>query len=627
MPPRDDHSASLGSSYHLIDLIGEGAMGAVWRAMDRRSGEYVAAKLLHGRLIDDPDIVARFVQERTVLLRLRHPGIVAIRDFVLEGGRIAIVMDLVDGTDLDRYLREAGTLDPVRAAGIIIQLGEALAAAHAAGVVHRDVKPGNVLMSRPAPGAPETVKLTDFGVSRILQDQAAAAATAIVGTPSYMAPEVIEGSAPAPAGDVYALGMVLYELLAGRAPFACGNNLSPLHSAFHMAPRRLVGMPEDLWTVIAACTAKDPAVRPTMQQIVAWLRAALPRLEGLVALPPVPRSAPLSATAVPLERPMTPGPALVPGPAPAPGPAPVPGPAPASSIPPIPGPAPASSIPPAPGPAPLSAPQAEEGSRPRTRGLIMAGLSIAAAIAVTAGAFSVVEFGPAQEVAASAPVDTPGTRSPEQTATPSPRTDAVPTPVVASTDPIRKSGDRAERHTPSPQVSTDSRRTSLSDSTATSDGRNSSADSGTSSPKPRRTPDKARSTPKKSPNIVDYHAPSRPDTLKCRPEWATVPGQGFAMRPCIRVRDGKLAVIGQVRGNKGTAVDVEVQLWDVKAREGASQPFVCTNLRFTADGQVKSCGYFQVPSPLSGEYQSRQRWRKPGTPDFQGGAQSTSVIW
>lgn len=257
----------------------------------------------------------------------------------------------------------------------------------------------------------------------------------------------------------------------------------------------------------------------------------------------------------------------------------------------------------------------------------MAGLSIAAAVAVTVGAFSVVEFGPTKEVAARAPVDTPSTESPAQTAAPSPRTEATPTPDVVSTNRVKKSEERAERHTPAPQVSRDPRRTSLSDSASTSDGRNSSPSPSSSSPKPRKTPNKERSTPKKSPNMVGYQEPSRPDTLKCRPDWATVPGQGFAMRPCIRVLNGKLSVIGQVRGNKGVSVDVEVQLWDVKAKEGASQPFVCTNLRFTADGQIKSCGYFQVPSPLNGEYQSRQRWRKSGTPDFQGGAQSTSVIW
>ncbi|PZG44193.1 hypothetical protein C1I98_17480, partial [Spongiactinospora gelatinilytica] len=293
MSSGDQHDA-LGSGYQLLDKIGEGAMGAVWRAVDRRTGEHVAAKLLHGRLLDDPDIVGRFVQERNVLLRLRHHGIVAIRDFVIEGSRVAIVMDLVEGADLGRYLRERGTLPSAETVGIVIELADALAAAHAAGVVHRDVKPANVLLGR-------TVMLTDFGVARILQGPTAAA-TAVVGTPIYMAPEAIEGASAAPAADVYALGMVLYELLAGRAPFAGGNHLSALHSAFNMAPRRLPGMGDEIWSIIQDATAKDPARRPTVPALAERLRAVLPAVQATGALPRVHPDAPLAITTVPVER-------------------------------------------------------------------------------------------------------------------------------------------------------------------------------------------------------------------------------------------------------------------------------------------------------------------------------------
>ncbi|TDD32453.1 serine/threonine protein kinase, partial [Nonomuraea terrae] len=286
---------SLGSSYRLVEILGEGAMGTVWRALDRRTGEQVAAKLLHPRLTREPDTVTRFVRERTVLIRLRHPGIVSIRDFVLEGDRIAIVMDLVTGGDLSALVRRSGTLPAATAATMTASLAEALAHAHERGVVHCDVKPANVLVDQ-ATGA---LRLTDFGVSRILHSSTASTTGSVAGTPVFLAPEVLRGERPSPAADVYALGMLLYELLAGRPPFAGGHGLSALHSALHMAPRRLEGMSDTLWGVIDACTAKEPAARPPLDQVTPVLHAAA-RTESQLPLPPVSRDEPLSATAIPL---------------------------------------------------------------------------------------------------------------------------------------------------------------------------------------------------------------------------------------------------------------------------------------------------------------------------------------
>ncbi|NRQ34289.1 serine/threonine protein kinase, partial [Nonomuraea sp. NN258] len=287
---------SLGSAYQLMEILGEGGMGTVWRALDRRTGEQVAAKLLQPRLSRDADVVAKFVRERTVLVRLRHAGIVSIRDFVLEGERIAIVMDLVSGGDLGALVRRHGTLPPAMAARMTASLAEALDYAHAQDVVHCDVKPANVLVDE-ATGA---LKLTDFGVSRILHGATGHTTGTVAGTPVYIAPEILSGSRPTPAVDVYALGMVLYELLAGRAPFAGGHGLSALHSAFHMVPRRLDGMPDALWTVITACTAKEPSARPPLSHVIAMLRAAAPEVASAGRIAPVSREHPLSATAAPL---------------------------------------------------------------------------------------------------------------------------------------------------------------------------------------------------------------------------------------------------------------------------------------------------------------------------------------
>ncbi|GAA5087819.1 hypothetical protein GCM10023259_101880 [Thermocatellispora tengchongensis] len=545
---------SLGSSYHLRELIGEGAMGAVWRAVDKRSGEHVAAKLLHGRLLDDPDIVARFVQERTVLLRLRHPGIVAIRDFVIEGGRIAIVMDLVEGSDLGRHLRELGTLTAERALGVAIQLGEALAAAHATGIVHRDVKPGNVLVDG------ETVKLTDFGVARILQGAHAAPTTTVVGTPNYMPPEVIEGAGPHPSADVYALGMVLYELLAGRAPFSAGHHLSPLHCAFHMVPRRLPGMADDVWAVIEACTAKNPANRPPMTEVVARLRAALPGARVTPRLTPIPRTSPLQLTALPVEQ-----------------------------------------RPPA---APVPPPAAPKKWRPRTGMVIGAVAVLAAVTTVVVTAMRVVEFGPARSAAA------------EDTVTPTPPPAKVSTPPVAlpvqtpdvvdvEPAPTRTGRKQAAKRTPTARPTPPPSRY-------------------TPKPTPTRTR-KPTKTP--SPDKPQLLEPVRPDNLKCREPWLEIPAQGIAMRPCIRIVDNKPAVVGQVRGRAGVVTDIQIELWDATHRRTVAGPFRCIGVKFTADGQVKTCGWFAVDGPSGAEYQGRQRWRKTDTGAWNGGAQSLGIRW
>lgn len=286
---------SLGSRYVLLEEIGGGAMGTVRRARQRDTGEIVAVKLLRDGLAGDQDLVLRFVQERNVMRSLDHPHIVPLRDFVIEGDRLALVMDLVEGGDLRGLLRRRGTLPPAEAARLMAQVAEALAAAHALGVVHRDVKPGNVLIDTSG-----RARLSDFGVARIVHGPRLTGTSSILGTPAYLAPEVAEGDSPTAAVDVYAVGLILYELLAGRPPFAGDHPMALLRQHATAMPRRLPGMPDALWSLIWSCSGKDPHARPAAAEVAAALHQAAPSLEGLPALPPVPRSDPSSSTSEPL---------------------------------------------------------------------------------------------------------------------------------------------------------------------------------------------------------------------------------------------------------------------------------------------------------------------------------------
>ena len=241
-------------------------MGTVWRAEDVETGYWRAIKVLKPEYARDPAAVARFVRERNALLALQHPNVVTLHDMIVEGERLALVMDLLTEGDLDEFRRDhGGTLPPWLAAELVAQVCDGLAAAHAAGIVHRDLKPGNVLMDQGRP------RLTDFGIARIGGEALVTTAGMVMGTVCYMAPEALAGAEPAPAGDVYAVGVTLYQLLAGRPPFT-GQAAMVIHDHLHAAPPRPDGLPDPLWQLIAACLSKDPATRPTVTQVAAALR-------------------------------------------------------------------------------------------------------------------------------------------------------------------------------------------------------------------------------------------------------------------------------------------------------------------------------------------------------------------
>ncbi|MCX5412187.1 serine/threonine-protein kinase [Streptomyces sp. NBC_00059] len=271
----------VGSKYLLEEPLGRGATGTVWRARQRETagaeaavagqpGETVAIKVLKEELANDADVVMRFLRERSVLLRLTHANIVRTRDLVVEGDLLALVMDLIDGPDLHRYLRENGPLTPVAASLLTTQIADALAASHADGVVHRDLKPANVLLDERDGGMKPM--LTDFGIARLADSPGLTRTHEFVGTPAYVAPESAEGRPQTSAVDIYGAGILLYELVTGRPPFAGGTALEVLHRHLSEEPRRPSTVPEPLWTVIERCLRKDPDQRPSAVNLARALR-------------------------------------------------------------------------------------------------------------------------------------------------------------------------------------------------------------------------------------------------------------------------------------------------------------------------------------------------------------------
>ncbi|MEV0638511.1 serine/threonine-protein kinase [Streptomyces sp. NPDC050619] len=286
----------IAGRYRLHDPIGRGAMGEVWRAVDETLGRTVAVKLLLPRDAD-PTAASRFRLEAQTAGRLNHPHVVGVYDFGEYEGRLFLVMELVEGDSLARLLTTGGPLPADQVARIAAQAAAGLAAAHQQGIVHRDVKPANLLMD-----ADGTLKIGDFGIARFVDDPSGALTTTgqIVGTSLYLAPERALGEAAGPACDVYALGCLLYQLLTGRPPFQADTAVAILHQHLDAAPvppRQLgAALPPAFENYLLGLLAKRPEDRPTAQQITDWFAGGA--WEGRPEPLPAPAAAPAPAPSV-----------------------------------------------------------------------------------------------------------------------------------------------------------------------------------------------------------------------------------------------------------------------------------------------------------------------------------------
>ncbi len=204
----------LGGRYRLVELLGQGGMATIYRATDAQLGRDVAVKILRPEYGRDPDFVSRFRMEAQSVASLSSPNVVAVHDFGMDPVGPFIVMDYVDGEDLATLLRRTGPLQPRQSARIAVEVARALAAAHARGIIHRDIKPGNILLAQDG-----RVQVADFGIARAIADAQMTLPGTTLGSVQYMSPEQARGEPATERSDLYSLGIVLFEMLTGRRPF------------------------------------------------------------------------------------------------------------------------------------------------------------------------------------------------------------------------------------------------------------------------------------------------------------------------------------------------------------------------------------------------------------------------
>nr|WP_308294530.1 serine/threonine-protein kinase [Streptomyces sp. RKAG290] len=289
----------VAGRYRLISAIGRGGMGEVWRATDEVLGRSVAVKLLLGEHADE-SATARFRLEAQTAARLSHPHLVAVFDFGSWEGRFYLVMELVEGRSLGDLLLAQERLAPEQVARIAGQAAAGLAAAHRQGIVHRDIKPGNLMLD--AEGA---VKIGDFGIAQFVDDPSAALTTTghIVGTSLYLAPERALGRTAGAASDMYSLGCVIYQLLLGQPPFRSDTPTATLYQHVDTPPvplrQRGVDMSAAFDSYLLGLLAKQPEDRPTAQQVSDWFHSEAwrGRAEPLPMYRPAPSRTPATTYA------------------------------------------------------------------------------------------------------------------------------------------------------------------------------------------------------------------------------------------------------------------------------------------------------------------------------------------
>ena len=271
-PLRPDDPETVGGM-RVVGRIGTGGMGTVYAGVGRR-GRYTAIKVIREELTEDPGLRERFTREIRLLGRVESRCVPALLGSGRDGGVPWLITEFVPGSSLSAHVREHGPLPPNLLRGLAAGVAEALVAAHTAGIVHRDLKPGNVIL------APDGPKVLDFGIARAIDETAITRTGGLVGTPGWIAPEVLRGTAATPAADLFGWGALVAFAATGRPPFGTGSTDSLAHRVLDRTPD-LVGVPEALWPLVTAALDKDPARRPT----AAWLAATLTGHPGGEGLP------------------------------------------------------------------------------------------------------------------------------------------------------------------------------------------------------------------------------------------------------------------------------------------------------------------------------------------------------
>ncbi|BBH63590.1 hypothetical protein ACTI_02750 [Actinoplanes sp. OR16] len=294
----------LGARYRLDDRLAAGGMGEVWRATDMVLGRPVAVKTLLAGYADDAGFRSRFQHEARAMASLRHAGVVPVYDFGDTGDGAYLVMARVDGRPLNERIAERGPLGPAETMSVVTQAARALAAAHEAGIVHRDVKPGNLIIEPDG-----TVVLVDFGVARSANSVTLTGAREVVGTALYIAPEQVSKQTTGPSADIYALGVVAYHCLAGHPPFVGDNPLAvALQHVSEEPPPLPDTVPAPVRDLVTRALEKDPADRFPSAAAMADAAAALITVEGDAAAATAVLAPALSRTVTDLPAPPPPPP-------------------------------------------------------------------------------------------------------------------------------------------------------------------------------------------------------------------------------------------------------------------------------------------------------------------------------